>query len=410
MKKIYLLALMPLLLLLGCQKPSEQRPKKAIMILIDGVPADVIERVNTPNIDEIASLGGYTRAYQGGIASEYSQTPTISAPGYMNMITGVWGNKHNVWGNSVRNPNYNYWNAFRVVEEIAPEKQTAIFSTWLDNRTKLIGEGKPSAGGITLDYAFDGFELDTVAFPHLPDRKFILDIDEHVSTEAARYVKAKAPDLSWVYLEFTDDMGHSFGDSPQMDEAVQLADAQIGKVWKAIKAREETANEDWMLVITTDHGRTASDGKGHGGQSERERTTWMVTNQSSLNKAFTGAAVTSIMPSVLAHIGVQLPDDLRAEIDGVSFINEVSVQDAKATLDNGALTINWTALETNGELEVLYATSNNFAKGGKDEYHSLGKVAVKTGTFETHIKTQADTVKILLKAPNNWTNTWAIAK
>ena len=32
------------------------------------------------------------------------------------MITGTWANKHNVWGNGIENPNYNYWTIFRFLK------------------------------------------------------------------------------------------------------------------------------------------------------------------------------------------------------------------------------------------------------------------------------------------------------
>ncbi|MEQ8682258.1 MAG: alkaline phosphatase family protein, partial [Cyclobacteriaceae bacterium] len=182
MTKIRLLILV-LILVLSFQAYSQ---KKAVMVLLDGIPTDVIQRVSTPNLDEIARVGGFTTAYVGGMKDGYSQTPTVSAPGYMNMITGVWAHKHNVRDNAVEEPNYHYWNIFRVAETLDPSLETAIFSTWEDNRTKLIGEGKESAGSIKLDYSFDGFEVDTIRFPHKADRKFIFDIDELVSKEAAR--------------------------------------------------------------------------------------------------------------------------------------------------------------------------------------------------------------------------------
>ena len=42
------------------------KTRKTVFIIIDGVPADMIERLNTPSIDAIASEGAYSRAYTGG--------------------------------------------------------------------------------------------------------------------------------------------------------------------------------------------------------------------------------------------------------------------------------------------------------------------------------------------------------
>jgi predicted AlkP superfamily pyrophosphatase or phosphodiesterase len=295
--------------------------QKAVFILLDGVPADVLEKVNTPVLDGISDLGGYTRSYQGGEKGQKSETPTISAPGYMNLITGTWGYKHNVWDNEVDSPNYDYWNIFRIVETANPSLNTAIFSTWEDNRTKLIGEGLPEAGNIRFDYSFDGFEKDTVDFPHDVDRQFIFQIDEHVSKEAARYLRQEGPDLSWVYLEFTDDMGHKYGDSPQFYQAVENADAQVGRIWSAVQYRMVKYQENWMILITTDHGRSPKDGKGHGGQLERERTTWIVTNRSNLKSSFyENPPVVDVLPSILDHLEEKAPVEVKGQFDGKSFI------------------------------------------------------------------------------------------
>ncbi len=295
--------------------------KKAVFILLDGVPADVVEKVETPSMDEIAEAGGYTRAYQGGEKGQPSETPTISAPGYMNLITGTWGYKHNVWDNKVDSPNYDYWNIFRIVEYENPKMTTAIFSSWEDNRTKLIGEGLPNAGNITLDYVYDGFENDTIMFPHDDDRQFIFRIDEHVTKEAARNIRSHGPDLSWVYLEFTDDMGHKYGDSPQFYQAVEKADKQVGRIWSAVKYRVKHHREDWMILITTDHGRGPDDGKHHGGQSDRERTTWIITNKSNLKSSFyQNPPVVDILPSILDHLNIKVPEDIRTQFDGKSFL------------------------------------------------------------------------------------------
>lgn len=298
-----------------------QPARKAVFILLDGVPADVIERVHTPALDAIAAAGGYARAHVGGERGGPTQTPTVSAPGYMSLITGTWANKHNVRGNSNQSPNYHYWNVFRIVETVEPARRTALFSTWTDNRTVLIGLGRPNAGDFRLDHVADGFELDTSAYPHDRASAYILAIDERVSTEAAAHIATVGPDLTWVYLQHTDDAGHANGDSEPFYDAVQKADAMIGRIWDAVQ-RRQALGEDWMIVVTTDHGRDAATGKGHGGQSDRERTTWIVTNQAALSERFTRgtAAIVDIAPSILQHLGIAVPAAVLRQMDGVSFL------------------------------------------------------------------------------------------
>jgi predicted AlkP superfamily pyrophosphatase or phosphodiesterase len=319
-----LLLLLGVPLLVGNQRPSTsavQGSPKAVFILLDGIPADVVERVSTPALDAIAAAGGYARAHVGGEIGGPTETPTVSAPGYMSLLTGTWANKHNVRGNSNQSPNYDYWNIFRIVETVEPERVTALFSTWLDNRTVLIGQGRPDAGAFTLDHTADGFERDTVTFPHDAASRYILAIDEHVSTQAASHIAAQGPDLSWVYLQHTDDVGHAQGDGAAFDAAVQQADAQVGRIWNAVQQRQRLG-EDWMIVVTTDHGRDVLTGRGHGRQSVRERTTWIVTNQPALEPRFTGgqAAIVDIAPSILQHLRIAVPAAVSREMEGVSFV------------------------------------------------------------------------------------------
>src|SRR5678816_468558 len=174
-------------------------------------------------------------AYVGGIKGTYNETPTISAPGYNDLLTGTWGYKHNVWDNDITAPNYNYHSIFRFFKDQYPQKKAAIFSSWEDNRTKLIGEGLPQAGNIHLDYHVDGLEHDTIHFPHDKAGLYMHHIDDSVVNATANYIKAAAPDLSWVYLEYTDDMGHRFGDSEKFYTAVKFMDAQMGRIWDAIQ-------------------------------------------------------------------------------------------------------------------------------------------------------------------------------
>lgn len=395
-------------------QPAVGQEKKVVFVIVDGIPADVLEKLPTPHLDAIAKEGGYTRAYVGGERDGYSQSPTISAVGYNSLLTGTWTNKHNVWGNGIEAPNYNYWTIFRFVEELAPEKKTAVFSTWLDNRTKLIGEGLPQTGNIHLDAHFDGYELDTARFPHDDDRLFIHKIDEQVVEEAVQYIKEESPDLSWVYLEYSDDMGHRYGDSDQFYKAVKIVDEQMGRLWQAMKYREEKfKEEDWEIYITTDHGRDASTGKGHGGQSDRERQTWIVTNAGGLNRYFREQqpGIVDILPSMLRSLELQAPRERRFELDGIPLTGQVSLAAPAARLENGKLLISWKPLEKKGKVRIWLSTTNNFKKGGTDHYREAAKVPLKSGKAEIDVSgIPSSFYKIVIEGRHNAVNRWLSAR
>lgn len=311
-----------LLLILLFPLLSFSQERKVVFIILDGVPAPELENANTPYLDQIENLGGYARGFTGGEKEGITETPTISAVGYNSLLTGTWANKHNVWGNDIVAPNYSYWTIFRLVREARADAKLGIFSTWEDNRTKLLGENLEQTGYMKLDYVFDGFELDTLTYPHDEQKDFIRKIDNLVSFEAAHILKTKAPDLSWVYLEFTDDMGHRYGKSPQLTKAIELADLQVGRIWEAIQFREKNFNEDWLIWITTDHGRLAPELKDHGGQSDSEREIWMVTNEKNLNSRFYSgnAAMVDILPTLVEFLGIKVPEDQRKNWDGESLL------------------------------------------------------------------------------------------
>lgn len=387
--------------------------KKVVYIIMDGIPASCIERLHPQTIFSIAAKGAYSRGYTGGTVGMYSQTPTISAVGYNDILTGTWSNKHHVFNNSDQKPNYNYWSLFRIAKAQTRNVKTALFSSWTDNRTMLIGAGKKETDSLKIDYVYDGYELDKVHYPDKKNQRQIFEIDSVVTCKAADCIRKDAPDFSWTYLWYTDDAFHMFGNGKYSDEYVLKTDALIANIWNAVQYREKNFGEQWMIIVTTDHGRTEN-GHGHGGQSATERCIWMSTNIKNVNGEF-GSPLLShvdILPTICRYMNFKVPEELARELDGISFIGRRDIYDLQSTPYDRTITLHWKSAKVPTTATIYITPTNKFAEGGHDVWVKAGSVLSTKGEYKIDLSRfpTSDMYKVDVCTSDTHLNRWVNMK
>ncbi|AZA52665.1 alkaline phosphatase family protein [Chryseobacterium sp. G0201] len=213
--------------------------KKVLFIGIDGCRADVMMSSNTPNIHSLVNQSIYSL---DGLCS----ATTWSGNGWSTMLTGVWHTKHNVQDNNFTSPNYvNYPDFLTRAETYNSNLRTISLAHWAPINDKIIQNA---------------------------DVQTNLGTDLAVKNAAVSALQSDNPDILFVDFDDVDHAGHSYGFSsnvPQYVASMQTTDAYIGEIVNAMKNRSTYNNEDWLVVLTTDHG-AVDNGHGGGNLSERD--------------------------------------------------------------------------------------------------------------------------------------------
>jgi len=278
----------------GCA-PAE-RSKKVLLIGIDGVRSDILSVADTPNIDALAGDGFYTD-------NAWTRPPTVSGPGWSSMLTGVWPDKHRVEGNDFTGNNYTtYPDFFTLIEQVEPSIETAAVVDWLplggeDSGGPVISEAIDTM--IAIDGYLTGYTLS----------------DERSVALAVEQLRISDPDVLFVYLGNTDVVGHESGSlSDEYRLEIENADRHVGVLVDAVRGRASFTNEDWLILISTDHGRR--DDGGHGGDSEEERRIFFLASGSSVTDSAPHGDIhiVDVATTAMAHLGIAIDDEW--DLDG----------------------------------------------------------------------------------------------
>ncbi|NLT29082.1 MAG: hypothetical protein GXX86_01305, partial [Propionibacterium sp.] len=279
--------------------PDGVSDKKFLYVSLDGVRYDRMMEANTPNLDALAERGQRSPMY----LQDSAMASTSTGPTHTNQFTGVWPDKHGVRDNSFNGYQRETYPDFLTrAEQVRPELSTYSILDWAPLNDFLIDSPdvkiqQTGAGGLRGS-------------------------DERSTETSVVALRDHNPDLAFVYLHEPDGVGHAqTGDSPAYIESIERKDEQVGRLIAAIEDRPTYDQEDWLIVVTTDHGFFEY---GHGGNQFTTREAWLIAAGGQVED-LDGAAAREWRPvdvavSGLSHVGIEI--DPAWNLDGIPLWTE----------------------------------------------------------------------------------------
>ena len=248
--------------------PEGKTEKKAIIIGYDGCRADILALMQKDKsaigtlLEDGASIN---LSYCGGVNyPEENTQDTSTAPGWCSILTGEWADVHGITGNDITKSMQTKTLLTSLTEDGIID-DAAFITKWAghfsrDNATYLLEKEYCEEKGLDVD--FNKCKNDKASF----------------EAAIAEIGQQNCADFIFVIYEPTDATGHNYGftfNNPRYKKAFLTADNYGFETINAIKARESYEKEDWLIIVTSDHGGI---GTQHGKESIQERMTFIVMN------------------------------------------------------------------------------------------------------------------------------------
>ncbi len=285
--------------------------RHVLLMGIDGLRPDALAKAKAPHLKGLIESGYYSDRCLV-IGERHKASDTVSGPGWASILTGVWADKHGIQNNKfevVRTDKHPHF--FKLLKSVKPQARTISFDTWAPIKQHIVSGADvheslplppPLPRGTALPAQLDRYD----------------SIDALMEKRGVEVLGGEKPDVLFLYWHQIDEAGHNTAFHPDRAEylqAVERVDARIGRVLKALEARPTRATEDWLILVTTDHGGR---GNNHaGGQKDPERYTGLLIVSGAAaaqGKAESPTYIVDVVPTALTHLGVAL--DPAWQLDG----------------------------------------------------------------------------------------------
>ena len=275
--------------------------KKALVIMLDGMRSDTVENAHLPNIKMLQD-GKWQQGYKCAwslTANTILDTKTVSGPNHIAIASGITFAKHRVPGNG---------------------KNVCDFKKWPSWLSRLVA-AKPEMKALFM-YSW---RWDKSISPD-PKVEFIHGSDaDNMASMPGRLTASDAPDAVMWFIDLPDHGGHGFGYYPSSTgylNTMYECDKAIGNALAAIASRPSFSNEDWLIIVVSDHGgyhRT------HGLMNGQATTIpLMVTGRNVRQGRMPGTPHNyDVAPTALAHFGIDASGmDLDGQIVGGKVVSD----------------------------------------------------------------------------------------
>lgn len=270
-----------------CANDNLQHIKRVLVIGIDGCRSDALQAANTPNLDQLIAASRYSWTLNRGV--DYPS----SGSGWSSLLTGVWPAKHGVLDNFYQGKKYGQYPSFLCrIKEANTCFKTASIVHYAAINDEIISP----CNAVLRDY----------------------DEDQQVRDAVTNYLNDCNMDVVFTHFDGVDHAGHSRGfhpSIPQYIEAIEQVDAHLKPILEAIYQRERDNNEDWLVVVSTDHGGTI-EGTHDDNATEVTQVFGIFRTKNTANPGVlpTSPELVDIAPTIYSHLGI--PIDAAWNLDG----------------------------------------------------------------------------------------------
>lgn len=267
-----------------------------LVVGFDGVRYDTLQAARTPVLDDLSARGVLLPVQVD------RRNPTISGPVWSTVATGVYADRHGVLGNGDRPQQREQFGDFlQVLRQQRPGADTFVAASW----PPIVAAQGP--GPI---FAQPGWQpgIDREAHEDVPAAS--RRADDAVLSYAVEQLRTREAMAAFVYFGDPDEYGHWRGTGDGYTTSIERCDQRLGELLVTVEGRSTRAQEEWTVVVVTDHGHV--DGGGHGGESELERTAWIAAAGPGIG------AVSALCHGDVAAQAAQI-FDLDMDVEGVPF-------------------------------------------------------------------------------------------